>query len=142
MLLSAVDFTQLLQNLNTAFENGLNITNNTNVNSKSQQQWENVVGDMGAACGGDLLLLDSDSFASDILAAAECLKTIPKKKFLPLFVVSGVDLLALPPADLQLVLDEGQKHIAPVSGPAAAQTPAVTHPPRPPVVTLIFLLLP
>ena len=138
MLLSAVDFTQLLQSLNTAFENGLNISNNANVNSKSQQQWENVVGDMGAGCGGDLLLLGSASFASDIRAAAECLKTIPKKKFLPLFVVGGVDLLALPPADLQLVLDEGQKHLAPVSGPAASQTPSVPPPPRPAAVTCLY----
>ena len=112
------------------------------MNTNSKQQWENVVGNMGVGCGGDLLLLGSSSFASDIRAAAECLKTVPKKKFLPLFVVGGVDLLALPPADLQLVLDEGQKHLAPVVGPASSQTPSVPPPPRPAAVTRLPTLSP
>ena len=110
----------LLQNLDAAFVFALDVTLDGNVTSARRESWLQVVGGLGAGGGADLLLLDSATVARAVLAVAECLKAVPRTRFLQLFGVGGVELLALPSAQLQLVLDEAKKHVTKQQGSKAA----------------------
>ncbi len=116
------DFALFVRNLHIAFDSGLDVRNSGNVNTSQLGAWSEVVGNLGAGCWGDLLLLGATNFVRDIRAASESLKTIQKIKFLQLFVANDVDILAMPTADLQLVLNEAMKHIPVAVTGVAPQT--------------------